>query len=242
MIASPTLDALARIQARAQDVMQAYRTGGIPSQTDIAPAQRGPEYASDPLSVAAPPGTYFAIRDRTGAQAYTRDGSFMISSNALSTADGRAVLGYPPGESRAGAPIPLRVPSGDAALGRCSDIRIESDGTLAYTRTSIDPRTQERSVERIVAGTLALAKFPAGTQPTRLDATTVGAPSGIPPHLGKPADGSFAGLAIYARDTGSVDIDASLNRLSEAYLAFSALHAANKARGGVEKTTMDLVK
>ncbi|GAC1415036.1 MAG: hypothetical protein NVSMB5_03750 [Candidatus Velthaea sp.] len=242
MIAGPTLDALARIQARAQDAMQAYRAGSTPSKADVPIADRAPEYSSDPLSVAAPSGTYFAVRDRTGSQAFTRDGSFTIGGRALLGADGRAILGYPAGSARGGVPAPLELPAADAALGRCGDVRIESDGTLAYTRISIDPRTQERSVERIAAGTIVLAKFPAGTQPIRLDATTVGAPPGIPAHLGTPADGTFAGLATYSRDTGGVDIDASLDRLSEAYLAFSALHAANKARGGVEKTTLDLVK
>jgi hypothetical protein len=60
--------------------------------------------------------------------------------------------------------------------------------------------------------------------------------------LGTPADGTFAGIATYARDTGSVDIDTSLDKLSEAYRAFSALAAANRARGGTDQTAMDLLK
>jgi hypothetical protein len=62
------------------------------------------------------------------------------------------------------------------------------------------------------------------------------------PHLGAPADGGFAALATRARDAGNVDIDMGLQRLSEAYVAFSALQAANKAQGAGSKVVMDLLK
>ena len=39
-----------------------------------------------------------------------------------------------------------------------------------------------------------------------------------------------------------LDIDAGLQRLNEAYVAFSAMSSANRARGTTEKTAMDLVK
>jgi hypothetical protein len=152
------------------------------------------------------------------------------------------VLGFAGGDARGALATPLTLPTNDVALGRCADVRIESDGTVSYTRSTIDPRTTERLVERVTAGKIALARFPAGTQPIRLDERQVGAPQGIPPHLGTPADGTFAGLATYARDTGSVDIDTSLDKLSDAYRAFSALAAANKARGATEQSAMDLLK
>ncbi len=242
MISPAAAAALERIQARANDVLQAYTSGGSAAFGDVNLNARAPEHTQDPLSVAAPNGAYFAVRTTHGATAYTRDGGFAIVNGTLTGSDGSAVLGYRAGDQPGAVPRPIVLPRADVALGRCADVRVESDGTVSYTRSSIDPRTQERRVERVVAGRVALARFPAGTAPVRLDATHVAAPAGIPPHLGTPADGTFAGLATYARDTGSVDIDVSLQKLADAYIAFSALHAAQRAHGEVSKTAMDLVK
>ena len=66
------------------------------------------------------------------------------------------------------------------------DVRVEDDGSLAYTRASIDPRTRERSLERTVVGRVALARFPAGGTPQRIDATHFSAVAGVVPHLGAP--------------------------------------------------------
>jgi len=242
MISPSTIDALSRIQARAQDVMQAYRSGASGTYTDVNIGSRPPEVTNDALSVAVPTNAFLATRTADGAPAFTRDGGLSIRGGALVTSDGSPVLGYPADAARGSIPVPLQLPAADVALGRCDDVRIESDGTLAFTRASIDPRTTARTVERVAAGTVALARFPAGTQPIRLDATRAAAPAGIPPHFGTPEDGTFGGLATYSRDVGSVDVDTSLAKLSEAYLAFSALHAAQKAHGGTEKTTMDLIK
>jgi hypothetical protein len=62
------------------------------------------------------------------------------------------------------------------------------------------------------------------------------------PHVGLPADGTFPPLATGARDAGSIDLDASLRKLSEAYVAFSAMQAAHKAQGDGSKVVMDLLK
>jgi len=136
----------------------------------------------------------------------------------------------------------LRVPEPDRTLGRAAGIQLEEDGVLAYTRASIDPRTRERTLERAIVGRVALARFPAGGNPQRLDATHFGAVAGVVPHIGAPADGGFAALATRARDAGNVDIDMGLQRLTEAYVAFSALQAANKAQGAGSKVVMDLLK
>jgi hypothetical protein len=232
MIAPATADALDRIAARVGDVMRAYRAGGFAEHNDVNLAARGPEPASDPLSVAAPPNAYFVTQGPNGIRSFTRDGGFSFDHGGLRSADGAAVLGYPDGDARGKLPVPLSLPANDVALGRCASLRIESDGTVSYTRTTIEPRTSERSVERVTGGKVALARFPAGTQPIRLDERRVGAPQGIAPHLGTPADGTFAGLATYARDTGSVDIDTSLERLA----------AAHRARGATDQTAMDLLK
>ncbi len=242
MIPAATADALSRIQARAQDVLRAYTPGGFAIENDVNLNARAPENCRDPLSVAAPANAYFVVQSANGSRAYTRDGGFVLDRGALRGSDGAALLGYPSGDARGVLAVPLALPASDFALGRCTNVRIESDGTVSYTRTAIDPRTSERSTERIAIGKVALARFPAGTQPVRVDERHVGAPHGIIPHLGTPADGTFGGLATYARDTGSIDIDTSLEKLSEAYRALSALGAANKARGGTDQTAMDLLK
>lgn len=240
MLAAPAVDALRRIADRANDVLSAYTPGAFPQRSDIA-AAAAPVYAADPLSVAAPPGTWF-VTSAGGARAFTRDGSFHVAGDGtLQAADGAAVLGYT-GDPRASVPAELRLPEPDRTLGRCTDLRLEGDGTLAYTRASIDPRTRERSVERAVVGRVALARFPAGGVPQRLDATHFRAPDGVVPHLGAAEDGTFAPLATYARDPGGVDLNAGLVKLSEAYVAFMALAAAQGAGRAGDKAALDLVK
>jgi hypothetical protein len=242
MISPAAIDALGRIQARASDVMQAYKSGASGTKNDVNIGFRNPEPSQDPLSVSVPQNAFLATRSAEGAATFTRDGALSIRNGNLVTSDGSPVLGFAPGATPGSVPVPLQLPQADVALGRCNDVRMESDGTLAFTRTSIDPRTTERTVERVAIGTVALARFPAGTQTVRLDATRAAAPPGIPPHFGTPEDGTFGGLATYSRDTGAIDIDTSLSRLSEAYIAFSAVHAAQKAHGNGEKTIMDLIK
>jgi hypothetical protein len=134
------------------------------------------------------------------------------------------------------------LPANDRALGRCEDAHIDADGTVAYRRTAIDPRTGERNVERRTIGRLALARFPVGTEPVRLDGAHVAAPRGVVPHLGTAGDGAFAALAPASREAGSVDIAAGVERLNEAYRQFEALGAAFRSRAHVQKTALDLVK
>jgi flagellar basal body rod protein FlgG len=239
MLASASLDALKRIADRANDVLAAYAPGAVPRFGDVSATMR-PLPVDDPLSVAAPAGAWFIALDDRGARTYTRAGAFHFGDDGtLQTGDGARVLGT---VNASGVADPVRLPEPDRTLGRCTDVRIEDDGTVAYTRASIDPRTRERSVERTVAGRIALARFPAGGNPQRIDATHFSAVAGIVPHVGAPADGSFGALATRARDIGSVDINAGLRRLSDAYTAFSALQAANKAQGESAKVTMDLLK
>jgi flagellar basal body rod protein FlgG len=239
MLAPSSLDALQRIADRANDVLAAYTPGAEPLFGDVR-AAAAPQPVDDPLSVAAPPGAWFVTLDERGARAYTRAGSFHIAADGtLQTPGGSPVLGtLAPGSALA----PLALPEPDRTLGRCSDARVEGDGTLVYTRTTIDPRTRERAGERVVVGRIALARFPAGSAPQRIDATQFAAVAGVVPHLGAPADGTFATLATRVRDTGSVDIDLGLRRLSEAYVAFTALEAAHRAQGDGAKTVMDLLK
>ncbi|HEY6236844.1 MAG TPA: hypothetical protein VIW69_17215, partial [Candidatus Elarobacter sp.] len=148
----------------------------------------------------------------------------------------------PGGAARGAVPVPLRGPDNERARGRGAEARAAPDGTVAYTRAAIDPRTGVRGVERVVLGRVALARFPAGTQPARLDGARVAAPTGVVPHLGTPADGTFPALATFSRDAGTIDIAAGVARLDEAYRAFEAMGAVVKSRASVQKTTVDLVK
>jgi flagellar basal body rod protein FlgG len=240
MLATGSLEALQRIADRANDVLAAYAPGAVPKFGDVHVATQ-PLGVDDPLSVAAPDGAWFVTRgDHGTARTYTRGGGFHIGADGtLQSIDGARVLGT---SGTSGALAPLRLPEPDRTLGRCTDLRIEHDGALAYTRASIDPRTRERTTERVIVGRVALARFPAGTQPQRIDATHFGAVAGVVPHVGSPADGSFGGLATRARDIGTVDINTSLQRLTDAYTAFAALQAANKAQGAGAKVLMDLLK
>jgi flagellar basal body rod protein FlgG len=239
MLGTTTLDALQRIAERANDVLAAYRPGAFPAHADVAGGS-APLPSSDPLSAVAPPGAWFVTLDGSGVRTFTRAGTFHVGSDGvLAAADGDAVLGVAGGSTTL---APLRVPDPDRLLGRASGARITADGTVAYTRASIDPRTRERTTETVTLGRIALARFPAGSAPLRLDATHAGGVAGVVPHLGVPADATFAPLTIAARDTGNVDVDASLQKLAEAYVAFSALQAANKAQGDGNKTVMDLLK
>src|SRR6202011_2225315 len=126
-----------------------------------------------------PPGAWLVTRGSDGTRAYERDGALRLDDGVLRTPAGADILGYPNGEARGAVPVPLRVPASDFALGRAADAQIDADGVVGYTRGAIDPRTGARTVERVVLGRIALARFPAGTQPLRIDGTRVGTPHGV---------------------------------------------------------------
>lgn len=239
MIDPATSAGLERIAARERDVMHAFDPGFIPEGNDVARTSTVvPNF--DPLGVAIPEGAFVVTPNHGGGLAYTRDGAFAIVDGELRTRDGGPVLGFAVGD-RAKL-VPLRVDPYDAAQGRVANARIDADGTFAYARTTIDPRTGERRAENVTIGRIALARFPAGTQPTRIDARHVAPPAGVRTEFGLPGDGGFAKIATRSRDLGRVDIIASLEKMREAYVSFEALRAAHHIRGGTEKTAMDLVK
>jgi flagellar basal body rod protein FlgG len=241
MIGASPLEAYERVLSRAHDLRDVFRSGSVPLNDDVR-AEPHLVPSSDPLSVVPPPGAWLVTRGADGTRAYERDGALRFDDGVLRTPSGGDVLGYPSGEARGAVPVPLRVPANDFALGRAADAQIDADGVVAYTRGAIDPRTGARTIERVVLGRLALARFPAGTQPMRIDGTRVTPPAGVVPHLGTPNDGAFPTLATFSRDAGSVDIAAGVARLDEAYRAFEALGAAMKSRAHVDKTAVDLVK
>ena len=239
MIESAVSAGLERIAARERDVRGAYEPGFVPESTDAMRSSRITRN-DDPLSVAAPEGAYFATAGDDGKPRFTRDGSFVLEGGVLCARNGRPALGFSLGDRTRVAP--LRIDQYDAALGRASGAHVDADGTFAYTRTSIDPRTGERRAERVVAGRVALARFPAGTLPVRDGESSVSAPAGVNAQFGVPADGTFAPLHARARDLGRMDVIVGIEKMREAYENFEALRAANHVRGSFAKTTMDLVK
>lgn len=240
MIAAAASDALDRIAALRKDLLHAYESGFEPHDPRIAATGSRSVRSLDPLSVVAPADTYFIADGGPGAAQYTRDGSFAVRDGALRFSDGRPVLGFALGE-RGGTLAPLRVDPIDAALGRAADARIESDGTFAYTRTSVDPRSGIARTDRVPVGRIALARFPAGTRLAAVDAKHV-SPSGVLPEIGTPGDAGFAPLATHARDPGRLNFEAGLQRLQEAYLSFEALQTAFMSGHTAAKTVMDLLK
>ena len=240
MLIDPALsDALDRIAQRGADGMRAYTPGAVPAFDDVATAASGSRPALDPLSVAPPENAYFIVSDPAGERRYTRDGSFALRGDRL-VADGDApVLGF---TSATGGLAPIRVNEVDAALGRVRSPHLEADGTLVYARDAIDPQSGARETQRVVAGRVALARFPAATRLTPGGPSSLSAPSDVLPHLGRPGDGTFRAVEPMRRERSRVDLDASLTHLQDAYLAFDALQAAHRAQGSVKKTSMDLLK
>ncbi len=231
--------AFARLDARRRDALGAFESGFEPEIADVA-GRTGIQPNANPLSVVAPEGTFFVAANGASGVAFSRNGTFEIANGELRFAGGGPVLGFALGKP--GAVVPLRIDPYVAALGHATDPRVEADGTFAYMRSTIDPRIGERRTERVAIGRVALARFPAGTQPERVDATHVRAPAGVNAQFGMPTDGRFAALATHARDLGRVDVIAGLERLREAYDELDAVRAAGKAHGTLDRTTMDLLK
>jgi flagellar basal body rod protein FlgG len=238
LISNAAMRALDDIAVRERDVLQAYTPGALPVRGDVA-QEPASAFALDPLSVAAPPNAYFIAQDDRGRLLFTRDGTFSVHDGALVDERGRAVLGF----SQDGATLgPLRADAVDAALGLTASAQIEADGSITYERTTIDPRTGTQHLGRAAFGRLALARFAAGTKLQTIDEQHVAAPPHMPPHIGRAGDGNFEQVRPFARESSGVNIDLSLQRLEDAYLALDAIRAAGKARSSVEKTAMDLLK
>jgi flagellar basal body rod protein FlgG len=236
---APIQQALDRIAQRAADMERAFTPGATPLFGDVATANASAHPLLDPLSVSAPPDAYFVTTDERGRTVYTRDGCFTVRDGILVGNNGRAVAGFTSEQSAKGE---LRVDRVDEALGRVNNLRIEVDGTLAYERTTIDPRSGLRQSERVAVGRLALARFPAATKLTAIDANHAIPPPEVTPHVGRPGDGNFADVVPQRQEESRIDFDRSLDRLEEAYVAFDALLAAHKAQGSLGKSAMDLVK
>ena len=217
LIADSTARALENVAARERDL-----AGAFPQM---------------PASVS--PDAYFVMRDDTGRLLFTRSDSLFLQNGTLTDGNGGEILGY---KTPGAALAPLRADPVDLALGITGDAQIGSDGTVSYTRQTIDPRSGERRVQDVSLGRLAVARFPAGTRLSATDGSYSVAPAGVVPHVGVPGDGNFAPLGSPVPESRNGDLDVGLQRLQEAYLALDALRAANAAQGSVQKTTMELLK
>jgi flagellar basal body rod protein FlgG len=231
--------ALDRIAERAADVRRAYTPGAVPRYDDVSTPSSSSTFTLDPLAVGAPADAYFVTADERGRRAYTRDGSFALRAGRLVDAGGHAIFGMP---SRNGALSELRIDPVDEALGRAGNAAIEPDGSFVYRREAVDPRSGARESQRVVVGRIALARFPAGTRLETSDGRLAAPPDGVETQIGLAGDGAFSALAPMQRERSRVDLDESLARLKEAYLAFDALQAAEAAKAHLGKAAMDLLK
>ncbi len=226
-----------KIAEYTSEVLHSNLPGFTPVDSDVRSSVRSlPTVA--PLSVAAPGDAQFVLVDAAGRRTFSRDGGFVLEAGVLKASDGRRVQGFVGGSA---APTSLELDAHDQALGRVRALHIESDGALCYTRSVIDPQSQQRRQERVCVGVLALARFPVGTQ---LIPSPSGdrAPLGIEPHLGRAGDGNFALLQPGRRDAGQVDMHRAVDRLHDLYAQLEAMTAATQAKMGLEKSTLDLVK
>jgi len=240
MFLSPGLSsALDRIAERAADVRRAYTPGAIPQHDDVATAASTSDFSLDPLAVVVPDGAYLVTADDHGRRAYTRNGALALEGGRLVDGSGHPIYGR---REPDGVLVELAVDPLDAALARVRDPAVEADGTFVYRREVVDPRSGMREQQRIAAGRVALTRFPAGTKLQTSDGSHVTAVSGVPSREGVPGDGTFAPLRPMHRERSRIDIDESLVRLKEAYLAFDALAAAEAAKLRFSKATMDIVK
>jgi hypothetical protein len=64
----------------------------------------------------------------------------------------------------------------------------------------------------------------------------------VQPQLAVSGDANFPALRPMHRERSRINLDESLVKLNDAYIAFDALRAAEQAKANVGKTAMDLVK
>jgi hypothetical protein len=243
MINSGPAAALSELATRAQEMLHAYEPGYETQDDEIRSATLSrPKPDNDPMSVSAPEGSYFMGTDRAGQSFFSRDGSFKVEGANVTWPDGSAVLGFPANAAAGAKPQPLRVDAVDAALGRAGDPHVEADGSVVYTRSVVDPKTGKTNPENVALGKIALARFPAGTSLPRVADHRVAVPPGISPTIGKAGDAAFGKLDTKSRDLGSVDFEAGLNQLREAFLALDAMSASDRVSDKDAHVAMDLIK
>jgi hypothetical protein len=225
------------IETRTAEVMHSGQAGFTPENVDVrGPVRTRPTF--DPMTVAAPGDAQFILYDALGRRSFSRDGAFIIEDGIVKSRDGKSVVGY---ASDSRETSELCIDQHDLALGRVQNLHIEADGAVTYRRVSVDPQTMQTRSESVQVGTLALARFPAGTQ---LVHSTAGdrAPLGLEPYIGRAGDGNFTLLKPGRVDVGRLDLNRALGRIHDLYTQLEAMCAAGQARAGTDKTATDLVK
>lgn len=225
------------ISSRTAELMHAGQAGFEPVHADVrGPARSMPAVTA--FSAAAPGDAQFMFYDKVGRRSFSRDGELHVEDGIVKSRDGKCIQGFSGNTPGVGE---LQVDAHDISLGRVHNLHIESDGAVCYSRTVIDPNTMQRRNERVAIGTLALARFPAGTQLVKGPAGDR-PPFGIEPHIGRAGDGNFAMVQPGRVDAGRIDLNRALDRMHDLYTQLEAVTAANQARMGSDKTAMDLVK
>ncbi|MFY9739057.1 MAG: hypothetical protein WAK11_08370, partial [Candidatus Cybelea sp.] len=220
MFLNPALSAaLDRISERAEDVRRAFTPGAIARYDDVATARPSSDFILDPLAVSAPDDLYFVTRNERGEASYTRDGSFTLRNGCLVNGEGEPIRGFAASSKELSD---LRIDAVDEVLGRANDPRIERDGIFVYTRFTVDPRSGLRKNQRVVAGRIALAHFPAGTRLETTDGSRCIPPAGVQPQLAAAGDANVPALRPMHRERSRVNLDESLVKLDDAYIAFDA--------------------
>jgi flagellar basal body rod protein FlgG len=200
----------ARIDAAIADARRASRPGSIGDAPDRAGFIVGSPTGDDlhpttapvasPLSVAIVGAGWFAFDDR-GKRLYGRLGDLRVDDRGfLVDADGRAVLGFPPGSNDDEA-IGRMVVAAPGDRRAADGARIGADGIVSVNGPD-GPR---------VVGTIALAVFRAPAMLARVGETLAAAnrASG-PPMLVRPGDANAGTLRAHAVEVGMVDLEGDL--------------------------------
>lgn len=240
MIDARVANTMSALQSRKAELLEAYEPGFFPADSDVTAGHDKLRPSMNPLSVVAPEETYFVASDTMGRSFYSRNGDFHVVDGTLRTPNGSQVMGFGPRGD--GQLMPLRLEPVDVALHRYSDVRIDPEGRLSYVRRVIDPQTGKPRMERVTVGTIALARFPAGTQLSAPDGVHVTSAAGVSPALGVSGRDGFDALRVGMGDHGRLDVKRALAAVRDAYIQYDAVRSANDAHGNGDKTVMDLVK
>lgn len=224
---------------RADDAMNADKTGYAPNFADVLVKHARSIQNGDPLSVAAPFGNYFVVGDReVGSEnAYTRDGSFKLDRDGqLTTANGKYVMGFRAGSLNSRALKPLQLP---AELRGKENIagQIRPDGTFVAVRTDVpnDPG--------VPIGRIALAKFPTAQPiPDKGGDGTVLLAADDHTKIAEPGNEGFALVKPGERDIGTINRLAAISHMVRAREALAAVIQARTTLDNFEKKAEDLNK
>jgi len=224
---------------RADDAIHAGKTGYAPNFADVMVKHARSLRNGDPLSVAAPYGSYFVVGDREvgSARAYTRDGTFKLDRDGqLTTANGKYVMGFRTGGVDSRALKPLELPPELRGKENVAG-QIRPDGTFVAVRTDVpnDPG--------IPIGRIALARFPAAQPiPDEGGDGTVLREADDHTKIAEPGSEGFALVKPGERDIGTIDRLGAISHMIHAREALAAVIQARNAQDTFDKKAEDLNK